>query len=445
MGLGSAVLLSGGVSDVSAKTRLSTFASRKKASIVIVGGGTAGITVAARLRRSAPNADITLIAPNETHLYQSGQVFAAVGLYREYDNKRDTQSLLPDSVTWIKDRVDAFEPEKNRLRTQKHDYIGYDYLVVAMGCEYDFDAIEGIGREDIGKSGIASVYLNDVNAGTAQGPVISRLWMRSIGRSAQKRNLSVLFADPHTPIKGEGTSLSLLFLLHDMLKGEGTLFKGSKALSSRVQLTFTKAGESLLPPAKIDAVLKKRFQASPQLSAQYGHRLVRIDKEKKVATYLYNGAEVDVAYDFLHITPPMRAPEVIRNSVLSIQSGEYVGWLEVDAKTLRHPVYRNVFGIGDVVGLPSGKSGGAVREQAIVLQDNIAVIMEGKKEPLVYNGYSVAPVKTAFGRELLAEYTPDGLEPFLPLDPAKPRWLWWAFDLHLMRTAYYELMMRGMM
>ena len=444
IGLSSAALLAGGGTSASAKTKLSTYASRKKADIVIVGGGTAGMTVAARLRRSAPNAKITLIAPNETHLYQSGQVYVAAGLYSEFDNKRATSELLPDNVIWLKDKVTLFDPDKNQVSTEKHNSIPYDYLVVAIGCEYDYSAVEGLDASDIGKHGISSVYLNDPTEGTSEGAIVSRLWMKAIRRKAGRSEVRVLFADPQTPVKGEGVSLSMLFLANDMLKGNGLKVKG-KDLHHNVKFTLTKAGKVLFPSAKIDAALKRTLKETDNISVSYEYVLKRIDKEKKVAVYANGSEEVNVSYDYLHITPAMKVPQVIRDSKLSIKEGQHKGWLEVDEKTLRHPKYRNVFGLGDVVGLPSGKSGGAVREQAIVLQDNIAAIMEGKVEPIAYEGYSVSPIKTRYGRVMLAEYTPTGLAPMFPLDPTKPRWIWWEMDLHLMRRAYFDLMMRGML
>ncbi|HFS82741.1 MAG TPA: pyridine nucleotide-disulfide oxidoreductase, partial [Epsilonproteobacteria bacterium] len=132
MGLGGASLLTGSTS-ASAGTKLSEPSSKKRARIVIAGGGTGGMIAAARLRRSAPNAQITLIAPNEIHLYQSGQVHVAAGLCSEYDNKRRTADLLPDGVTWLKEKVTAFDPDTSKVEAKKSGKIPYDYLVVALG------------------------------------------------------------------------------------------------------------------------------------------------------------------------------------------------------------------------------------------------------------------------------------------------------------------------
>ena len=444
IGLGGAALLAGGPVTASAETKLSTFASRKKADIVIVGGGTAGITAAARLRRSAPNAKITIIAPNETHLYQSGQVYVAAGLYEEYDNKRNTSELIPDNVTWLKDKVKAFIPDSNKVDTEKSGQIPYDYLVIAMGCEYDYESIDGLSISDIGKHGISSVYLNDLEKGTSSGAVISYMWLRSIRARAEKSDINILFTDPGTPFKGEGVSLDMLFLANDMLRGKGLRKKGGD-LRSKAHLTLARAGTVLFPSEEIAAALGKILQKAGNTKVTYNHTLKAVDKEKKVATFSIGDEKVELPYDYLHITPPMRPPAALKDSGLTVNEGNYAGWLEVDEKMLQNPNYPNIFGIGDITGLPSGKSGGAIREQAILLQDNIASIMEGKKPPLTYNGYSVSPIKTQFGRVMLAEYTPEGLAPTFPFDPTVPRWIWWEMDLHLMRKAYFDLMMRGML
>lgn len=444
MGIGGAALLTGAGSSASAETKLSAPSSKKKARIVIVGGGTGGMITAARLRRSTPNAKITLIAPNATHLYQSGQVYVAAGLYSEFDNKRQTRDMLPDNVKWLQDKVTAFIPDSNKVHTEKNGDLFYDYLVIALGCEYNYSSVKGLNVSDIGKNGITSVYLNDIGEGTSKGAIVSRMWLKSIRNHAAKSDLKILFADPKTPIKGEGVSLDMLFLANDMLRGNGLRTKGID-LSHKVSLTLTKAGKQLFPSQDIERALKKELKAVENATVLYNHVLEHIDKEKKVAIYTHDSDTVEIPYDYLHITPDMQAPAVLLGSGLTVEDGIHKGWLKVDEKTLQNPQYPNVFGIGDIVGLPSGKSGGAIREQAIVLQDNIAAILEEKKLPMAYSGYSVSPVKTRFGSVMLAEYTPKGLAPTFPFDPTKSRWIWWEMDLHLMRRAYFDLMMRGMM
>ncbi len=443
MGFGSASFMMGSHTRLEAETKLSVPASHKHAKIVIAGGGTAGMIAAARLRRSTPNAEITLIAPNTTHLYQSGQVYVAAGLYTEYDNKRQTADLLPENVTWLKEKVIHFDPDNDQLTTDKSGKIAYDYLIVALGCEYDFSQIAGLKASDIGKHGITSVYLNDLEKGESKGAIVTKMWFNQIKREAVSSELKVLFTEPDTAIKGENTSFDILFLCNDMLKGNG-VEKGVD-LHTKVQFTFYKSEKTLFRIPLTDKVLKKEISRSKNMEVHYGHTLKKVDVKQKKATFRTKNGTVEQSYDFLHITPPMQAPKVLRDSPLAFQEGALKGWMQVDEQTLQHPKYHNVFGMGDVVGLNTGKSGGAAREQGIVLQDNIAAHLENKKLPMQYNGYSVAPVKTAYGKILLAEYNKNGLAPTLPFSLDKPQWIWWAIDLHLMRRAYFELIMRGMM
>ena len=65
----------------------------------------------------------------------------------------------------------------------------------------------------------------------------------------------------------------------------------------------------------------------------------------------------------IHVTPPMSSPDVIKQSPLADEKG----WVEADKYTLQHPRFPEVFAIGDAAGLPTSKTGAAVRKQAPVL------------------------------------------------------------------------------
>ena len=422
-----------GASKLNAAPKLSMPSSHKKVRIVIVGGGTGGMIASARLRRSAPNAEIILIAPNATHLYQAGQTFVAFGLNDQADNERPTADILEDKVKWIQESVTAFNPEKNSLKTDKDREVTYDYLVVALGVEYHYEAIKGLSKEQIGKDGITSVYLNDTKIGKSSGGELTKEWFAAIKCSAREKPVKVLLSEPNGVIKGVGTSLDMLFLGSQMLENSKAVF------------TFTKADEKLFPFDGFAKVLKKRLQQQKNATVLYGHNFIEIDSKKKIAIYEVDGKRVKIPYDFMHIVPPMQTPKVLRDSELAIQTGEQKGYLNVNAKTLQHKRYKNIFGLGDAVGLPFGKTGGSAQQQAIVIQDNLAAVIEAMKPPMEYNGYTVAPIKTEFGKVLLAEFNEKELLPTFMLSPYKPRWIWWELDLHVMRHAYFSLMMRGMM
>ena len=102
--------------------------------------------------------------------------------------------------------------------------------------------------------------------------------------------------------------------------------------------------------------------------------------------------------------------------------------------------------MGDVCGIPMGKTGGSARHHGPVVQDNLLAVMQGKKPTAKFDGYTVCPLKTQYGEIIMAEFNYDGLAPTIPfLAPEKPRWIWWAFDLYMLKPMYWYLMLRGLM
>ncbi|CAG1021954.1 partial Sulfide-quinone reductase, partial [Patescibacteria group bacterium] len=125
--------------------------------VVIVGGGTAGITVAAQLCRSSNPPEIAIIEPSEKHYYQPIWTLAGAGVFPKEMSERDTKDVIPSGVVWVKDKVVRFDPENNNLTTETGKTIEYKYLVVAAGIQLDWDKIPGL-KESIGKNGVCSNY-----------------------------------------------------------------------------------------------------------------------------------------------------------------------------------------------------------------------------------------------------------------------------------------------
>jgi sulfide:quinone oxidoreductase len=466
MGVGASATMLGSA-PVQAATDLKA-GSDKKAKIVIVGGGAGGIMAAARLRRAASNAEIVLIAPNEIHLYQPGQVFMAAGLYTADDVKMKNADLIPDGVKWIKDSVTEFNPDSNKVVTAKNGEVSYDFLVVATGLQYDYERIEGMTPELVGQKGISSVYLNDPAAGTVKGGTATWEWFKQLRAAAEKASkenpINAIYTQPDTPIKCGGAPQKILYLSDDALRGNSPL--GGKDVHMNVKSSFCKKGGKLFGvPIYNKTLVDEVTPMYGNITDKWDHVLRKIDADKKIATFEHAYTEkgkwdpdleeydmvkksemVEMPYDFIHIVPPMKAVDAVANSPLAWQKGSGKGWLEADKYTLQHRRYKNVFGIGDILGIPKGKTGGSARHHGPVLQDNLIAAMEGKELTAKFDGYTVCPLKTQYGKIMLAEFNYDGPAPSFPLlDPSEPRWIWWAFDLYMLKPMYWHLMMRGLM
>ena len=427
-----------------------------KGKILIVGGGAGGIMAAARLSRAISNPDITMIAPNEVHIYQPGQVFVAAGEMTTEDLLRDNKDFIPSEVKWIKDEVKTFDADNNKVVTRGGEEVAYDYLIVATGLQYHYEWIKGLNVEDIGTNGISSVYLNNPEAGTATGGSITNDWFNAVHKASKEgKNPKVICTQPNTPIKCGGAPQKILYLSDDYLKRDG--------LSA--QFTFATNGGKLFGLASVNKELEEVVQPYyGNITNKFSHNLIAIDKENKIATFEYKYEIkgeydedleeydtikktdiVELEYDFIHVVPPMSAPDAVVNSSLGWQKGSAKGWLEVDKETLQHRRYKNVFGIGDVCGVPKGKTGGSARHHAPIMVSNLLAQMQEKELTEKFDGYTVCPLKTRYGRIIMAEFNYKGEAPSFPLAVEKERWVWWAFDLYALEPMYWNLMMRGLM
>lgn len=106
--------------------------------VVIVGGGTAGITVAVRLKRASDNLDIAIIKPSEKHYYQPLWTLIGDGAACKEQTEREEKDFIPEGLTWVKEYVAEFDPEQNEVVTRSGKRIEYQYLVVAPGIQINW-------------------------------------------------------------------------------------------------------------------------------------------------------------------------------------------------------------------------------------------------------------------------------------------------------------------
>ena len=391
-------------------------------SIVIVGGGTAGITVAARLSRALDKPDVCIVEPSDKHYYQPLWTLVGGGAATKESTERDEAGLIPPGAVWLRDAVTEFDPENNIVRTRDGRRLHYDFLIVAPGIQLDWHKVDGLPAA-LGKDGVCSNYAYQYVDSTWQ-------FLRGM------REGRAIFTNPNTPVKCGGAPQKIMWLAeHHFLR---------TGVRDQVQVTFATAGASIFGVKKYREALEKLVVAR-HIDTRFHHNLIAVRPAAREAVFTRSepgGAseEVVLRYDLLHVTPPMSAPDFIKRSPLV----NAAGWVEVDRASLRHVRYPNVFALGDASSLPTSKTGAAIRKQAPVLVSNLLAAMRGEAGTASYDGYTSCPLITGYGRLILAEFDYDGnpAETF-PFDQSKERLSMYLLKKYALPQMYWHGMLRG--
>jgi sulfide:quinone oxidoreductase len=391
--------------------------------ILIIGGGAAGVSVANNMRRQNANIDISIIEPSDKHYYQPGFTIIGGGAYTLKETTRNEADLIHPSVTWIKDYAETFQPDENTITLRSGDTISYDYLVVCPGLQLDWNKVAGL-KETLGKNNVCSNYSPDT---------VEYTWecIKNI------KSGTALFTQPPMPIKCAGAPQKIMYLAADRFRKKGLLEK--------INVEFFNAGPAIFGVPFFAKALNK-IVAGYGIKTNFNQNLVAIDGPAKTATFEMTDAEgnkqqVIKAFDMIHVTPPQSAPDFIKNSPLA----NVAGWVDVHENTLQHTKFPNIFGLGDVTSTPNAKTAAAVRKQVPILVDNIFHLIEGEALQEKYDGYGSCPLTTSLSTVILAEFSYGGkVTPSFPLlDPRKSLFIWWIGKKIGFPWMYWHLMLKG--
>jgi sulfide:quinone oxidoreductase len=393
--------------------------------VVIVGGGAAGIAVAASLLARSPGLDIAIVDPADIHYYQPGWTMVGAGVFDAASTARTMASVLPRGVHWIKSAVAAFEPERDAVVLEGCRVVKYKQLVVCPGLKLDWHGIEGL-PETLGRNGVTSNYRYDLAPYTWQ-------LVQQLHRG------NAIFTQPPMPIKCAGAPQKAMYLSADHWRRADVL--------EAVDIQFCNAGAVLFGVADYVPALMEYVKAYG-IGLNFGQTLVAVDGPAKKATFSKIGADgskqlVERDFDMLHVVPPQKAPDFIRVSPLV----DAAGWVDVDAGTLRHKTFANVFSLGDAANTANAKTAAAARKQAPVVAHNILVTRGQAKGEARYDGYGSCPLTVERGKIVLAEFLYGGkVAPSFPkwlIDGTRPSALAWTLKARVLPPLYWDAMLKG--
>ncbi|XLS29744.1 FAD/NAD(P)-binding oxidoreductase [Flavobacteriaceae bacterium M23B6Z8] len=411
--------------------------------ILIIGGGTGGIMTAAKLLRTDNSLDVAIIEPADTHYYQAAWTLVGAGTYDYKKTGKPMKKVIPKKAQWIKDHAVSFDPENNAVDTKNSGTISYEYLIVAPGLVMEPSLIEGL-PEALDKGVVCSNYTDPEHT----WEVIKNF-----------KGGNAVFTQPSTPIKCGGAPQKIAYLAADYFRKTGidtktnvvfatpgSVIFGIKPVKETLEKVIKRYGMHFKPhyaPIKIDA--EKQIIYFKLTNADRNKEQIKPDALLK--EQIEDGSVVKMPFDMLHLAPPQVAPKFVRESSLVNDAG----WLDVDHHSLQHNTYANIFGIGDVAGLPTAKTGAAIRKQVPAVVDNLFKLMKGQKaENRSYSGYSSCPLVTGYGKMTLAEFDYDGnfipdpkLKQMLVFNSAKEHWRLWMLKKYALPYLYWNKMLKG--
>jgi sulfide:quinone oxidoreductase len=387
---------------------------------VIIGGGTAGITVAARLRRAGDD-DVAVIDPSATHDYQPLWTLVGGGLARASESRRKQADVMPRGVRWIQDAAEGIDPDDQVVHLRSGNQVAYDHLVVCPGIQLDWERIDGLSPDTLGRDGISSNYRYDLAPRTWE-------FLRDL------RGGRAVFTMPSGPIKCAGAPQKIAYLAAHHYQQQGA--------DVTVTLVLPTPGMFGVP---VFARELERVVDRYGIDVRFLSEVTAVDASSREVTVtdLGTGATSTLTYDALHVVPPQSAPDWIKASPLS--DGTPTGYVEVDKHTLQHVRYPNVFALGDAGSTPNSKTGAAIRKQAPVVVENLRSVMAGRAPSARYEGYASCPLTTARNRVLLAEfdYSMEPKPSFPFIDTTKERYDMWLLKRYGLPALYWHGMLRG--
>lgn len=389
--------------------------------VVIVGGGNAGISLAAYLLRKDPALDVALVAPESEHRYRPLLSYVGGGMSRLGRTVRPQASVIPDGCHWYQEWVTDISPGdgSHRVTTSAGRILTAPDVVLCPGATIDWEAIPG-----------SEEACNSAHASTNYEPELAPTTWRMLKRLTSGDAVFAI-SNRNTPCPGVG--LKPLFLAADLWQRTGRM--------KDIRITVVLEDDTLFGLAKVDDRLHAELE---RLGATVltGAHLDSVDADaRRLHVTDRDGRSRALPYDAMHLTPPYRGHDwVVRSGV----TDPTTTLIANDPETLAHPDHPGLWALGDAATLLTSSSGGGLRRQVPVVGDNIRARREGG-EYARYDGYTVAPIPVSRRSLLLAERDRRGREQrSLPLiSLAKPRAATLWFDLIVQPPIYWHRLLKG--
>lgn len=279
-------------------------------------------------------------------------------------------AVCPSAATSGLSEMARVVPSESRIELRSGRSVGYRQLVLAVGLAPDWDAIQGF-REALAEPSVP-VYAN-YDLPTSPLKFKEFITMANHG--------DIFFYIPPFPFGGEIESMNLLAAL-DIFRTSVT----AGVMSPLYRVHVINANDRFASNSPLlSKFIADTLAADNHVHVQMNTTLKSIDSKDKKLTLEDASGTRQVSFHRLHVQIPSKAHAGLSDSGLITPDGRQV---IVDAHTLNHSTFSNIFAIGDAAALPVQRSFLAGVEQGHIVRHNILEALGGEKPNARYEGQS---------------------------------------------------------
>lgn len=336
--------------------------------IVVLGGGFGGLSVAHELReRIPPENRIIIIDRKKEFMMGFSNLWILSGERDPAVGKRELSCLQNKGIEYLNEEIISVEPKKKIVRTETKE-IYANYIIISLGADLAPEKVPGFEE-------------NAYDFYSYEGAIE----LRNALEDFKAGKIAILVAS--LPFKCPVAPYEAAMLIHSFLEEKGLRKEAS------IDLYTPEDSPVAFGKKEIGNALKKML-SEREIGYHPGHRIKEIDGEEK--KLVFDGKEY--SYDIIAGVPAHKLPKVIEKAGMSDETG----WIPVDPGN-SETVFPGVFAIGDVTSVKIGdnaflpKSAVFAEGEAVAVAEKISSELKGKETDFSYSGYGYCFVETGHG------------------------------------------------
>ena len=332
-----------------------------KTRIVVLGAGFGGLELSTLLSEALGDSiEVTLIDKSDSFVFGYSKLDVMFGLTTLDKVRLPYHSFVKSGVRLLRETVSELDPVTRRVTTDRGTYEA-DFLIVALGADYDMDATPGLAEVNEFYSVAGAERLREVLPTFTSGKAL----------------IGVCGA----PYKCPPAPSECALMLHDYLVNRG--------VREACEIRFVLPLPSPVPPSPetsraLEAAFKER-----KIEFIPGRRVTSIDSGRKIAT-LDDGAELP--FDLFLGVPKHQAPDVVVKAGMAED-----GWIPVNPRTLETK-YPGVYAVGDGANTGTPKAGVFAEGTARAVASELISKLRNSGKGTEYDGFGTCYIEFGGGR-----------------------------------------------